>query len=70
METEKLILFYLTVPPALFILGILLVELDILKLMVLELKRFAMVIIVLLAAIAALFEKLEKKYDKAMEEIK
>ena len=65
-----LILFYLTVPPALFIIGIFIVELDILKLMVLELKRFAMVIIVLLAAIAELFERLSKKYDKAMEEIK
>jgi len=64
-----LILFYLTVPPVLFILGILLVELDILKLMALELKRFAMVIIVLLAAIAELFERLSKKYEKAMEEI-
>lgn len=57
-----LILFYLTVPPALFILGILIVELDILK-------RFAMAIIILLAAIAELFERLSKKYDKAMEEI-
>lgn len=63
-----LILFYLTVPPAMFIAGILLVELDILKLMVLELKRFAMAIIILLAAIAALFEKLDKKYDKASKE--
>ena len=68
MEPEKIILFYLTVPPALFIVGILIVELDILKLMVLELKRFAMVIIILLAAIAALFEKLDKKYDKASKE--
>jgi len=68
METEMLILFYLTVPPALFIVGILLIELDILKLMVLELKRFAMAIIILLAAIAALFEKLDKKYDKASKE--
>ena len=68
METEKLILFYLTVPPALFIVGILLVELDIFKLMVLELKRFAMAIIILLASIAALFEKLDKKYDKASKE--
>jgi hypothetical protein len=68
VETEMLILFYLTVPPAMFIAGILLVELDILKLMVLELKRFAMAIIILLAAIAALFEKLDKKYDKASKE--
>ena len=64
-----LILFYLTVPPALFIVGILIVELDIFKLMFLELKRFAMAIIILLAAIAALFEKLDRKYDKASEEI-
>ena len=69
METEKIILFYLTVPPALFIVGILIVELDIFKLMFLELKRFAMAIIILLAAIAALFEKLDRKYDKASEEI-
>lgn len=63
-----LILFYLTVPPALFIVGILIVELDILRLMLFELKRFAMAIIILLAAIAALFEKLDKKYDKASKE--
>ena len=69
MEPEKIILFYLTVPPALFIVGILIVELDIFKLMFLELKRFAMVIIILFAAIAELFERLNKKYDKAAKEI-
>lgn len=37
--------------------------------MVLELKRFAMSIIILLAAIVALFEKLDKRYEKAREEI-
>jgi hypothetical protein len=69
VEPEKIILFYLTAPPALFIIGILLIELNILKVMVLELKRFAMSIIILLAAIVALFEKLDKRYEKAREEI-
>jgi len=68
VDPEKIILFYLTAPPALFIVGILLIELDILK-VILELKRFAMSIIILLAAIVALFEKLNKRYEKAKQDI-
>jgi uncharacterized membrane protein len=63
METDKILLFYLTVPPLLFILGILIVELDLFK-------RLNMLIIILLAAIAELFERRDKKYQKAMKEIK
>jgi hypothetical protein len=57
METD--ILFYLTVPPALLIILILLYEL----------KIFRMAIVVVIAAIVALFEKLNKKFEKAMEEM-
>jgi hypothetical protein len=63
MEAEKIILFYLTVPPALFILGILIVELDLYKLV-------KMVVITILAlSVFALFEKLDDKYEKARKEI-
>jgi hypothetical protein len=57
METD--ILFYLTVPPALLIILILLYEL----------KIFRMAIVVVIAAIVALFDRLDKKYNQAAKEI-
>jgi hypothetical protein len=59
VETEKVILLYLTVPPALMILAIVLYEL----------KIFRMAVVIVLAAMAALFEKLDKRYERARKEI-
>jgi hypothetical protein len=59
VEAEKVILIYLTVPALVFII----------LLIMIELKIFHMAVVIVLAAIAELFERLNKKYDKAMEEI-
>jgi cell division protein FtsL len=59
VEAEKIILIYLTVPALVFIILLIMVEL----------KIFHMAVVIVLAAIAALFEKLDKKYDKAKQEI-
>jgi hypothetical protein len=59
VEAEKVILLYLTVPALVFIIILIMIEL----------KIFQMAIVIVLAAIAALFERLDKKYDKASEEI-
>jgi hypothetical protein len=60
VEPEKVILIYLTVPALVFIMFLIMVEL----------KIFHMAVVIVIAAIVALFEKLDKKYDKAIEEIK
>jgi hypothetical protein len=59
METDSIILLYLTVPAILFIA----------ILIAIELKIFRMAVVIVLAAMAALFEKLDRKYEKAIEEI-
>lgn len=59
MDPEKLILAYLTVPAIAFIV----------LLIMYELKIFRMAVVIVLAAMVALFEKLDKRYRKAEEEI-
>jgi hypothetical protein len=59
VEAEKVILIYLTVPVLVFIM----------LLIMIELKIFHMLIGILLLAIVRLFDKLEEKFEKAMEEI-
>lgn len=53
------ILFYLTVPPIMFVAF----------LIAHELKLFRMAIVIVLAAIAALAEQMEKRWRKAAKEI-
>lgn len=62
MEATTVILIALTAPAALLIAFFTLYELY-------THKKIQMVISIILAAIAALFERLEKKYEKAAKEL-
>jgi hypothetical protein len=63
METDKILLFYLTVPPALAILLIVLYELN-------KHNKIRMDIIFVLGLLVyRLFERRNKQYQKAMKEI-
>lgn len=59
MEAEKVILVSLTVPAIAFIALLILYEL----------KIFRMAVVIVLAGIAALFERLDKRYSKAEKEL-
>jgi hypothetical protein len=60
VEAEKVILIYLTVPAIMFIILLIMIELNI----------FKTAVAIVLAAKAALFERPDNKYEKAMEEFK